>query len=100
MKILPFVLGAFLLFPACCDDDNYVCSDQGIILGEDPRDCVCCGGWFIEIGDDTLRAQTLPEAFLQTLYPVEYPLPVRLDWEPDTTPCLGDEIEVSCMEKI
>lgn len=100
MKILPLLLLAALLLPACCDDDNYACSDTGTILGEDPRDCLCCGGWFIEIGDDTLRAQTLPEEFLQTLNSSDYPLPVRLDWEPDATPCLGDEIEVSCMEKM
>lgn len=100
MKILPFLLGAFLLLPACCDDDNYACSDQGIILGEDFRKCRCCGGWFIEIDDDTLRAQRLPEEFVNFLNISElnFPLPVRLDWEPDATPCMGDEIEVSFIE--
>lgn len=100
MKILPILLGIFLLLPACCDDDNYACSDTGAILGADLRECACCGGWFIEIGDDTLRAQTLPEEFVNFLNisDLNFPLPVRLDWEPDTTPCLGDEIEVSCIE--
>ncbi|MBK7408901.1 MAG: hypothetical protein IPL49_05605 [Saprospirales bacterium] len=94
--------GIFLL-PACGDDEDNnppcYCSDEGIILGEDPRDCFCCGGWFIAIEGDTLRALTLPQEFYTTLVPNEFPLPVYLEWTPDETPCLGDEIEVACIRR-
>ena len=105
MKFRTFLFAIFLsavafLLPACCDDEQTGdCLDHGFILGADPRDCACCGGWFIEIGEDTLRANNLPEAFVQTLNISEFPLAVHLDWEYDATPCLGDEIEVSCIKK-
>ena len=108
MKIRILLFGFLLsatavpLLTACCDDDEdecvpCYCSEKGIVLGEDPRDCVCCGGWFIEIGGDTLRAMTLPQEFIQNNLPGEYPIPVYLEWTPDETPCLGDEIEVECI---
>ncbi|MCB9283581.1 MAG: hypothetical protein H6563_05850 [Lewinellaceae bacterium] len=96
---LALFAGVFL-FQACCDDcDNgpCYCSEKGIILGEDPRDCFCCGGWFIEIDGDTLRAMNLPQEFAATLNSSEYPLPVYLEWTTVDMPCLGDEIEVPCI---
>ena len=68
--------------------------DKGIILLTDQRYCACCGGWFIEIEGDTLRAQTLPEPFRTKWGEGPFPMEVRLRWQPDATPCLGDEIEV------
>lgn len=77
-----------------CDDTG--AWDDGVILGVDYRECVCCGGWFIEIGEDTLRAQVFPDDFEVG---DRYPIPVRLRWEPDPTPCLGDEIIVFEIER-
>jgi len=95
-------LGAFLV-PACCpcdDEEPEYCSDEGLLLGADPRDCACCGGWFIEIEGDTLRANALPEEFINSFDYSDLPLPVLLEWEHDATPCLGDEIEVECIKKL
>ena len=91
------------IFPACCkdhdDDAPGYCSEEGIITGIDLRACACCGGWFIEIGGDTLRANDLSQQFKEDLSPYEFPLSVYLEWSPDETPCLGDEIEVSCIRR-
>lgn len=91
----------FFLFQACCDDeDNDIyCEEQGTIIGVDYRECACCGGWFIEIGDDTLRAWTLPQEFAQSLDPMSLPVPVLLEWSPKENPCLGDEIDVECIRR-
>jgi hypothetical protein len=95
-------LGIFL-FPACCphddDDGPGYCSDEGIILSYDPRDCACCGGVFIKIQSDTLRAMTLPTDFAQTLDESEFPLPVFMEWAHSPNPCLGDEILVECIRR-
>lgn len=97
---LTLSIGGFL-FSACCDDDDVpvYCSEEGVIIGIDFRECACCGGWFIEIEDDTLRAMVLPQPFTETLDPNEFPLPVYLEWSPDEEPCLGDEIDVYCIRR-
>lgn len=79
-----------------CDDRNW---ENGVIIGADYRECACCGGWFIEIDGDTLRAQTFPDDFAATLSGDVYPVAVRLRWERDATPCLGDEIEVLAIQR-
>ncbi|MCB0587188.1 MAG: hypothetical protein KDD06_17945 [Phaeodactylibacter sp.] len=101
--LLAAVIGVGIFFSACCedhhDDEPDTCAEEGIIIGIDFRECACCGGWFIEIGNDTLRAPDLPQAFRESLDPNEFPLPVYLDWAPVETPCLGDEIEVACIQR-
>lgn len=89
------------LLPACCkdDDDFGYCSTQAVITGVDYRRCFCCGGWFIEIDGEELRALTLPDDFVESFSPGDLPLPVFLEWEREKDPCLGDEIEVSCIRK-
>lgn len=86
-----------------CDTENHCdndyCSEEGVITGADPRDCICCGGWFIKIGEKTWRVWSLPESFIQDLENREYPVPVYLEWSPSENPCLGDEITVECIRK-
>ena len=94
-----FGAGAFM-FSACCDDDGPTyCSEEVTIIGEDYRDCACCGGWFIEIDGDTLRAVDLPQEFKESFNSNEIPLQVYMEWSYDETPCLGDEIEVECIRR-
>ena len=90
-----------LVMQSCCDHDDIpdYCSDRGVITGIDYRECACCGGWFIEIGDEELRAVSLPPTFVESFDLDDLPLPVYLEWSRDETPCLGDEIEVSCIRK-
>ena len=75
MKIHITLLAVFLgvcsfSFSACCKDDDDgpgYCSEEGLIVGIDFRECACCGGWFIEIYNDTLRALDLPQEFKENL---------------------------------
>ena len=102
--ILLLIYGVNLLFFQACthepdDTGTPPCSAEGLIIGLDYRLCACCGGWFIEIAGDTLRAQELPPTFTDSLDHEEFPLAVYLDWAADETPCLGDEIDVFCIER-
>lgn len=72
--------------------------DDGVIIGYDLRFCPCCGGYFVEIQNDTFRIQTFPDTSFQ-INGNELPLEVLLDWSIPTNQCLGDEIEVTTIIK-
>ena len=104
IKFLAILFSASIfLYSACCehddDDDAGYCSEEGIILSPDFRDCACCGGWFIEIGNDTLRANNLPQEFVASFDFSDLPLPVYLEWSTADPLCLGDEILVPCVRR-
>lgn len=69
MKNLIYCL--FCLLPLSCayfgqDDSCSECPDgleTASIIAQDFRRCVCCGGWFITVGPDTLRTLVLPAEF-------------------------------------
>ena len=66
MKKLILLLTFFvIIFPACTQDKSTDAEDKfqsdGIITGEDYRECMCCGGWFIVIADSTYRFDQLPD---------------------------------------
>lgn len=67
-------------------------TDSGTITGFDPRMCICCGGWFIRLQNDTLRFDQVPEASQSILENIAYPLNVRVKWIKKAERCLGDEI--------
>ena len=93
-----------LILTAACSlfkqDDARECADDGVIIGQDFRRCACCGGYFIEIEGDTLRSLTLPQSFTERLDLKTFPIPVELDWNEPEMRCLGDEIEVTCIQTI
>lgn len=102
---LTFLLfsGLFSLLSACHKDCITDCDglERGVITGIDYRKCIhpCCGGWYIKIGEDTLRAPELPSEFANTLDSEDFPLPVCLRWQPYADPCMGDEITVTAIRR-
>lgn len=73
--------------------------NQAKILEPDYRMCVCCGGWFIKIDNDTLRFYELPSDFNIDLNTETLPIEVELNWEKDKNDCLGDEIIIDAIRK-
>ena len=73
--------------------------DQGTITGYDYRKCMCCGGWFVEIGDSTWRFDQIPEGCTINFDEAIFPMEVYLNWLIKDPLCLGDEIVVSRLEK-
>ncbi len=92
MKKGIFLTLILTLLIACNREDTFM--DTGTITGQDPRDCMCCGGWFIEIRDTMYRFDQLPPNNVIDLSTITYPMKVKLDWKKKEIPCLGDEIEV------
>ena len=73
--------------------------DTGTITGYDYRKCMCCGGWFVEIGDSIYRFDQFPEASSIDLDSITYPFDVWLDWNFKDPQCMGDEIVVTYLEE-
>jgi hypothetical protein len=101
MKKLLSILAAFLIFvitPGCKKDDSYM--NNAVIIGEDARLCVCCGG--LEITIENVQspngvfflAGNLPSDF-NLGDPPKFPIPVKLDWKIDSVHCRGTFILVS-----
>lgn len=68
--------------------------DSGAILGGDRRMCACCGGWFIGIGQDTLRFDQPPSSFQRYIETAGYPLNVKVKWAKKNPRCMMDQINV------
>jgi hypothetical protein len=79
-----------LLFYACSKEEQSNCPDglvEGRVIGIDARKCACCSGWWIEVGQDTLRAFTLPIEleFEATTLTEGLDIPVCLSYEKATS---------------
>lgn len=90
--ILPAIIIFILSFQACNETGGSSCgctykTGEGLILGIDARKCMCCGGWWIEIGKDTLRIMEMPQNFQDDLADKELPVPVLLKWKQETEGC-------------
>ena len=98
--ILVILIAAFI---CNCDDNSTtgtgLYKSNGIITGIDMRECMCCGGWFIEISDSTYRFSGLPADCNINFEQDTLPLAVKLDWNKSPNPCLGDEIIIIRMKK-
>jgi hypothetical protein len=102
MKTILFLV--FIITMVSCNDESNPLPNEGYestgtITGTDPRDCMCCGGWFIVIGDSTYRFDAFPKDNNIDIANLVYPFKVYLDWDKDETPCLGDEIIVTRIKK-
>ncbi len=92
MKVLLLILFTGIIFTGCTKEEKTL--DSGLISGMDPRMCMCCGGWFVEINDTIRRFDRVPADCTIDFTTVTYPLKVKLDWKKKDTLCLGDEIVV------
>jgi hypothetical protein len=78
-------------------DDDYM--SNGVITGADFRECMCCGGWFIDIDTNRWRLFDIPENSGIKLDTEKFPLNVRLDWKKKDSACMSDEIIVLRIRK-
>lgn len=88
----------FLVLASCMKDNDF--GQRGTITDIDLRECLCCGGWFININDSTYRFYQLPDKNNIGLENAFFPVEVILTWKKDPNACLGDEIIILRIEKI
>jgi len=98
LKLFSLTAGMLLLLTTCSQDHNYM--SQGTITGQDIRACVCCGGWFISIGETIYEFQTLPSGSGINLETETFPFNVRLDWKfPSGNSCYNRYIDILRISK-
>ena len=97
-RIITAALIAFILIIASCSMNEDEFRSNGTITGHDDRECICCGGYFIDIDKATYRFFNLPVNSNINLDSAAFPIYVKLDWKNDPNACLGDEIIVSRIE--
>ena len=99
MKRLIFVGLFFLVGISACSEVENDYMSNGTITGVDIRECICCGGYFIDIDNITYRFDVLPGGSNLNLDNPTFPIYVKLDWDKVENGCLGDEIKVLRIEK-
>lgn len=81
------ILFAFLLLTitilSCKKEETDNFRSTAVITGPDVRDCMCCGGYLIEIEDSTYNFEILPVSSQINLNSEIFPLSVKLDWTYD-----------------
>jgi hypothetical protein len=77
---------------AACRKDSGNLQDA-VITGYDLRMCACCGGFMINLGNDTTvyagsmyLADTIPQS-INLSRPWKFPMRIRMSWFPDTSIC-------------
>ena len=60
IKSMLFFLVLSLLIFRGCEKDN-INKVQAEIIGFVPEKCGCCWGWEINVGNDTIKANSLPD---------------------------------------
>ena len=100
-------VAASVLLTSCSgtnDASQKVLTSEGVITGPDFRRCMspCCGGWFITIDGKQYRFLEFPQGTDPSLPPntlEEYPVEVKLIWEPNERACGEDLINVLAIRR-
>jgi len=99
--LLMMFIASVIIFIECQEDQTNTFQSEGEITGADTRECVCCGGWFIDIDSTTYNFWLLPGNANFSLENATFPIHVNLDWQPDTSACgeIGKLIEITRIER-
>ncbi len=86
-KILLLTLICSLASLCSCTKDEIVYESTANILGFDEALCACCGDWKIEILEtgQLFRFHKLPSDPAVDLFNETFPLPIKLNWSPDSS---------------
>ena len=93
---LSFFIVACLV--SCKTEEINSCESSATIIGQDLTLCGCCGGMIVDIDEETYRiTQAETDSLYQEVLALDSGTLVGLSWDLDT-PCLGDEIIITCLD--
>jgi len=75
------------------------CSQSGLIIEYDYTECLCCPGWLIKTGNDTIKTATLSnETILWDVVETKgFPIEIMFDYKEKQGACKDFYIEVTCI---
>ena len=94
ISILLLLTGSFL---CSCKKDNPV-HKTGIAIAYDIRNCVCCGGLFVEYQSDTLLFPQIPDKIITWEKAYGFPLLLSFDFEKRDNNCGLDWYKMTYVE--
>lgn len=89
-----------LIMNSCTEESSLA---LGYVTGPDQRDCLCCGGYFIDIKGETYRFfnHELPSGSINfDSIDAHFPVKVRVRWKLKDDGCMGDEIIISKVQVV
>jgi hypothetical protein len=104
MRFFTFICILLISFLLSCknstDTSSGYTNSDGLIIGADPRMCICCGGWYVDINKDTLRIWNMPDDFNKILSTKKLPVAVNLTWERMTDGCGASMKDIILVDSI
>lgn len=75
------------------------CSKEGEIIDYNGTECMCCPGWIIKVGQDTIKVLNLPiESQIRKIFETNgFPISIKLDYENITGSCEDFYKKITCM---
>jgi hypothetical protein len=83
-----------------CSKSDEAYQSKGVITGQDPTMCACCGGWLITIDGQNYRFDSLPADSGIILEKETMPLAVELDWQIKPGGCPANRIIIQRIKRI
>ncbi len=84
-----------------CNKDTG-CTKAGEIINYNGNECMCCPGWIIQIGNDTIKALNLPISIENQVRDITiksgFPISVTLNFKNTMGSCKDFYKEITCME--
>ena len=76
------------------------CTLEGRITGYRSEECLCCPGWIIVTGTDTIKAEVLPnDLYVHEIFNGS-PITIRFDYENTEGSCDAFYKKITCIEII
>jgi hypothetical protein len=85
MKSFGCAILLWCILNGCKYDDASPGGSEGIVLGQDFRMCMCCGGWLVKINEQSYHFEMPQRANISASD--KFPLKVRLDWQLSNKGC-------------
>ncbi len=100
--LLSSLIVAVMIIQSCSmdNDDKQSCSISGTVIGFNSNKCLCCPGWLIKSGNDTLKFLTVPDndALSDLVDFYGYPIPIKFNYKDDNSSCADYYKIMTCIE--
>lgn len=101
--IILTLLTIILILNSCYkNDEPGNCNKTGEIIFYEYKECLCCPGWVIKIGNDTIKTELLPnqEIVMDEIEKNGFPISILLEYKDTTGICNLKYKKITCLEII
>jgi hypothetical protein len=98
--IFKFIVAFLFIGICCCSVEERICSKKGELIFYEYKECLCCPGWVIKTGQDTIKTEILPcqDIVLDEIEKNGYPVLIQFDYIDTTGICNKKYKKITCLE--